>query len=442
VPVDDDEETSESSFAVDRPLRRTTLPRRPPRGPIVQASATAPAAAPPATVLSDDPGWNASWSPFSPASSELGGDGPPVAAPVRPAGQRFYVRGEYLMWWLRGDPLPVLATTSAPADFGVLGAPTTEVLFGGRSVMSGPFSGGRFFAGYWFDVCGKPLGVEFGGFFVGPRSTNFQTNTLAHPVIARPFFGLNNGQETSQLTSLPNVAAGQLTITAPTSLWGLEGNVLCPLCCGCNYRVNLLAGFRNINLDENLTITESIQGLSTAPPPFTNQMITVQDRFSTQNHFYGGQVGAQARWYFGRWSVEGFTKLAIGGTEQNLQISGFQRFVAPDGTVQNFTGGLLALPSNIGHFTREVFSFVPEVGVNLGYQILPNLRGFVGYNFLYWTNVIRPGTSIDRNLDVTQIPNFVLNPHPAPVPGPHPAPVFHETGFWGQGITLGLEFTY
>jgi hypothetical protein len=140
--------------------------------------------------------------------------------------------------------------------------------------------------------------------------------------------------------------------------------------------------------------------------------------------------------------VDGWGKVALGTNVQLLDISGSQRFVSPSGTVQNFTGGLLAEASNIGHFSHTVFSVVPEVGVNVGYQFMPWLRGFVGYNFLYWSNVIRPGTSIDRGIDVTQIPNFPLNPEPAAVPGRHPAPLFHEVGFWAQGVTFGLEFVY
>ena len=166
------------------------------------------------------------------------------------------------------------------------------------------------------------------------------------------------------------------------------------------------------------------------------------DHFATQNHFFGGNVGLDALWYWGRWSVEMRGQLALGDTVQLLDISGSQRFVSTTGAVQNFTGGLLALPSNIGHYNRNAFSVVPEIGVNLGYQILPCLRGFIGYNFLYWSNVIRPGTSIDTSLDVTKIPNFPLTPEPAPVSGLHPAPIFNEVGFWAQGLTFGLEFVY
>jgi hypothetical protein len=426
---DTDEEQVETQFAIDRPLRplRTVRTVRKVSGPIVHASA-------------DVPRWNADWFGQLPDAplAEDGGHFAPAVPHARPP--RFYASGEYLLWFLQRQQVPVLATTSAPQDFGILGAPSTQVLFGGDGIGSGPYSGGRFTAGY---VLGCKTAAEITGFFLGTRSTNFQTASFNNPVIGRPFFEVNNGgMESAQLTALPGVASGMLTVHAPTSLWGLEGNLRCLLCCGCNYRVTALAGFRNINLDERLEITENIQGLPTAPAPFTNETITVSDRFATQNHFYGGQGGVAGRWYWGRWSVDGWGKVALGANVQLLDISGSQRFVSPTGTVQNFTGGLLALPSNIGHFSQTVFSVVPEVGLNVGYQFMPWLRGFVGYNFLYWSNVIRPGTSIDRNLDVTQIPNFPLNPEPAPVPGRHPAPLFHEVGFWAQGVTFGLEFVY
>lgn len=448
APAGDEEEQTESLFAVDRPLRPIFSTSRPGAGSIVQTAATT--TDPPASML---PGWDApvdsswsaspqtSWSPRQPnVLGEEGGAG--IAGPgSNPLGQRFYARGEYLLWWLQRQQIPVLATTSSASDFGILGAPSTTVLFGGNGINSGPFSGFRGTVGYWLG-CNADKAVEFTGFFVGPRSGNFSVNSITTPVIGRPFLEANNGTESAQLTALPGVTAGALTIHAPTTLWGLEGNLRCLLCCGCNYRITGLAGFRNINLNESLSMREDIQGLSTAPQPFTDQQITVLDSFATQNHFYGGQVGASALWYWGRWNVNVLGKVALGDTVQQLDISGSQRFVSPSGNVQNFTGGLLALPSNIGHFTNNAFSVVPEITVNLGYQFTPHVRAFVGYNFLYWSNVIRPGTSIDRSLDVTQIPNFPLNPEPSPVPGLHPAPNFHQVGFWAQGVNFGLQFTY
>lgn len=460
--TEEPEPQTETLFAVDHPLD-TAVSAGGSRGGIVRTSARdAVPAVGTAGEVPMVPGWgapvDASWGvgwPTGPSPSDplltgplptspfpAGIDDSPLLPSFNPLRPRLYASGEYLLWWLQGQSVPVLATTSNPSDFGILGAPSTQILFGGNRINgNSPFSGGRFTLGYWLG-CNRTKALEITGFFLGTRSAGFATNSSMNPLIARPFLEANNGQETAQLTSLPNVSAGALTIAAPTSLWGLAGNLRCLVCCGCNYRVSVLAGFRNINLDESLTITENVRGLPTAPAPFTDQTITVTDRFATQNHFYGGNLGADVRWYWGRWSVDVRAQVALGDTVQLLDINGSQRFVSPAGVVHNFTGGLLALPSNSGHFSHNAFSVVPMIGINLGYQILPHLRGFVGYNFLYWSNVIRPGTSIDRVLDVTQIPNFPLHPEPAPVLGHHPAPNFHEVGLWAQGLTFGMEFLY
>ena len=40
------------------------------------------------------------------------------------------------------------------------------------------------------------------------------------------------------------------------------------------------------------------------------------------------------------------------------------------------------------------------------YDVTQHVRGVVGYDFLYMSNVLRPGAQIDRNINPTQ--NFVL----------------------------------
>ena len=97
---------------------------------------------------------------------------------------------------------------------------------------------------------------------------------------------------------------------------------------------------------------------------------------------------------------------------------------------------MLALPSNSGHFSRNVFSVVPEVGMNLSYQVCPNLRLFMGYTFLYWNNVARPGALIDTVVNTTQQSGGTLT-------GPaRPAFAFHNTDYWAHGINFGLELRY
>ena len=114
------------------------------------------------------------------------------------------------------------------------------------------------------------------------------------------------------------------------------------------------------------------------------------------------------------------------------------------GTISRERGGLLALNSNSGHFTRNRFSVVPEVRMTVGYQVTDWMKATVGYNCLVWSNVVRPGDQIDRGVDIRQIPRFVAPGDPVtPLPQrAGPIVPFRESTYWAQGLTLGLEFSY
>ena len=70
-------------------------------------------------------------------------------APLPPAGGAFWAEAEYLYWQTKGDTLPALVTTGPT---GVLGAPSTSVLFGQSTVNEDWRSGVRVRAGYWFEL--------------------------------------------------------------------------------------------------------------------------------------------------------------------------------------------------------------------------------------------------------------------------------------------------
>ena len=61
---------------------------------------------------------------------------------------------------------------------------------------------------------------------------------------------------------------------------------------------------------------------------------------------------------------------------------------------------MFAQPTNIGHYSRNVFAVVPEVGLSVGFEVTAWLRLSLGYNFLYWSDVVRPGEQIDRVIGV------------------------------------------
>ncbi len=370
--------------------------------------------------------------------------------------QRLYARGEYLLWWFKNDQVPPLVTTSAPADSGILGGQTTRTLFGGDGLSSGSHSGGRFTAGWWLDDC-QTKAIEVSGFFLPGDTQRFDANSANFGVLARPFFSLNRNQEFSQLTVFPGESTGNISVQNSSNLWGVEANLRCNLCCGCtpcdecdpcctgwNYHIDGLAGVRYLNLNEDLSITENVANLPTAPAGRANETAIVFDDFATRNQFYGAQVGLDAE--FGRggpWSLEVLGKLALGDTNQRININGGQQVTnLTTGVTTPFVGGLLALPSNIGSHNHNAFSIVPEVNLTLHYAINEHWSILAGYDFLYWTNVVRPGQQIDRVLDETQIPNFDPPGTIAPAGQNRPAVLFHQSDFSAQGINLGLEFRY
>jgi hypothetical protein len=371
---------------------------------------------------------------------------------------RLYGGAEYLLWWVRDSHLPPLVTTT-PADVsqtiqGALTAPGTQVLFGGDGHNNGTFSGARFTVGAWVDPCAL-CGVEGTFFFLGRQSRTFQANSDQFPVLGRPFFNINTNMEDRQLTTTPGTAPGDLVaaqgrirIDTPVQLWGAEANLRHRLLDSCDFRLDLLVGFRYLELKEGLHIQEDVL-FTRNDTTFTlfnvGNHFLVNDRFDTRNQFYGGQIGAEAVYLAGRWSVDVTGKLALGANHQTIDINGNQVLTTTQGAMTTFPGGLLALPSNIGHHTRDRFAVVPEIGIKLGYQLTEWCRATVGYNFLFMNNVVRPGDQVDRVIDVTQVPNFVppgVTVPPNPTGVPRPLVPFRETNFWAQGVTFGLEFRY
>jgi len=441
-------------FAMDRDRERFTDPTGTRlTGNWVNEPIVPPVVQQPPVVPADTPqpdGWPRHW-----------WDGPSRA---ESAPSRFYVRGEYLLWTIKNDRAPPLVTTGdssvasiAPGMISVPGALNrgdTVVLFGG-DITNNPFSGARFTAGMGIDDCGDKA-VEVGGFFLSQRATNFAVTSAQVPFLARPFFAANPGpapdlpREFVEVVSIAGARTGSVRVHSPTELYGLNADVTCKVCCGCDYTINALAGARYLNLRESLTITEdNMVSFTAAPggafPP--GSRVLVADSFATRNEFYGCDMGLSGRYYCGRFDVDGFARVALGTTRQTVDINGSQSVIQANGVTTNFKGGLLALPSNIGSESRDRFSVVPEVGVSLGVKLTDGIRLSVGYNFLYWSSVVRPGEQIDRRLDLLQIPNFTQLPSPPfgptlPTNPTLPQRLFKDTDFWAHGLTVGLEIRF
>ncbi|MEK6260166.1 MAG: BBP7 family outer membrane beta-barrel protein [Planctomycetota bacterium] len=379
-------------------------------------------------------------------------------------GNRFWGSAEFLLWAIKPGNTPPLVTSGTTTSLGILGEPGTTTLFGGDQDYNARL-GGRFTMGYWLDP-GQTKGIEGNYFFLNGPSDNFSASSdgaPGSPVLARPYINAITGLPDSELIEFPGVISGRVLVTSSSFFQGAELNGLCNLCCSCptnccstaccqtagvptgysnqtGYRVDMIGGFRYLNLNESLVITENLLVLPTAPvPPFDpGATIMVTDRFETRNSFYGGQIGARGEWYRGAWFTNVSGKVAIGDTHQEVRISGTTVFTSSGGAVVTQPGGLLALPTNIGTYSRDQFSVVPEIGINVGRQLTNNVRVYGGYSLIYWSSVVRPGDQIDFTVNPTQLPTPA---GPGVLVGPaRPAFAFNDTDFWAHGLNLGLEF--
>jgi hypothetical protein len=191
-------------------------------------------------------------------------------------------------------------------------------------------------------------------------------------------------------------------------------------------------------LEEGLGVIES-STVSPTSPVYGGAVIDVIDRFDVESRFYGGQLGARAEFYSGRVFLRASAKVGLGVTQEVLTVGGLTFYTPPGGMTQTAEGGLLALPSNSGRFTRDRFAVVPEVGVTLGYEVNRHVRMTVGYSFLYWSQVLRIGDQLDQTIDVGQVATSLTVPTGTPT---RPAVKFADTDFWAQGINFGLELRY
>jgi hypothetical protein len=319
---------------------------------------------------------------------------------------------------------------------GVLG-PSSAILFGG-TVENEERSGGRLSGGFWFDD-EQWLGLEGSIFFLGQRSVHFTASSGGDPILARPFFNALTGREDAELVAFPGVLTGGVSVTSSSRFWGDDLNLRSRWWHGPCWHIDVLAGFRHLQLEEGLSITENL-AVPAGAPMFAGSTIGVNDSFSAHNNFYGGQLGTELEFRRGRWTLDLLGKVALGATRETIQIRGATVLTTPGSLPAFAMGGLLAQPTNIGNFGRSRFAVVPEAGLKVSYQITSHLRGYVGYSLIAVSDVARPGHQIDRFVNPSQLPT-VMGPGTL-VGAARPLPLINGADFWAQGISFGFELIY
>jgi hypothetical protein len=362
---------------------------------------------------------------------------------------RVWLGAEYLLWQTKGNRLPALAT-GAPAGTpravaGTLGGPGTTVLIGDREYANDWRSGFRLYGGLWLNQA-QTIGIEGDWFFLGDSSTREVAASDGSQIVTRPFINTvrRNADGTfsevtpfqdTQLVSFPNVLRGQVAVTTNSSVYGAGANLVGNLLCNECGRLDALVGWRYMNLKDTLNIREDLTGL----PGSDNAGATfvVRDNFMTENQFNGVNLGLAHEKRFGSFFIATRASIALGNTNTVVNIDGSTDITNANGQTSRFVGGLLTQPSNIGRYELNKFATITELGLKAGVQVTEHLRVYAGYNFIYWSDVVRTGNVIDLRVNASQIPPR-LNQTGALYPRFEPK----YTDFWAHGIVIGAQVRY
>ncbi len=341
---------------------------------------------------------------------------------------------EYLIWWRRGGRLPALATTSpngTPLDqAGVLGLPSTTVLFGDDSYGQDATAGGRVTVGTWLDDYGRSQ-LEWRFFALGRETVEFDISSNDDPILARPF---NNRDvligpigPTSRPLAFPNIAtSGSISVRGESEVYGSDIVLRCRSSEVGRASVDLMLGYQFSRISEGLTISDSFVDIDPTNLVADGTRQDIVDRFDTRNEFHGGLLGMEGTYHGSGWRLELLARIALGNMRQIVDIAGQTTNDVPNDPNSPFVlaEGLLAGGSNQGRRERDKFAVVPEFGATVVFELSDCVDLSVGYSYIYWSNVAQAGRQIDSMLFVPS--QFAFN----------------DGSYWVHGLNLGAEFRF
>ncbi len=365
---------------------------------------------------------------------------------------RFWFRGEYLHWWTSGANLPPMVST--------LGGPngtTASTLFGGQEIRNGDHEGYRTDFGMWldcehrwgvegdyFDVTGKPDNYDSGA------TNGFDANGKPFPIV-RLLFDPAVGGLAINAIGYPNFYAGRVTVDTSdyfqsAGIWLRRQLRACEWStCGGDvnwtdpsartFRLDAIGGYRFTRLIDSVDERDDEVAINSGAPSNYLFDYTYLNDYRTVNNFNGADLGLNAVYTHGRWSLDVLSKTAIGVNNQYVRLYN-QEFI----DVNDVTPGVPPVPQNpaaLQEFSRNRFSAIPELMVTGGYQVTDHFKVTVGYDLLYWTAVVRAADQIAVEPTTgypygTVVGNFSTLP----------AFSWNESHFLAQGFRLGADVRF
>lgn len=355
---------------------------------------------------------------------------------------RWWLSGEYLLGFTNSADLPPVVSIGPPQSAAILTAGGQPLGAGVQDL--GGVSGFRVSGGVWLDSC-RAYALDWNIFFL-PRQQITNTFTAGPgQVLARPFFDTALNVENSRRIAAPGLFAGSVTTAFRSLFWGAEVGARVRVVETPTFSLEHLFHFRYYALEESFEAEDQSSALAGGVVTFNGQAfgppagVRVNDFFSVQNRFYGGSGGLRLMWTPGRWEVRLDGRMAVGAMQQNVAIQGTTS-LENAGSTATVQPGFYTAAQLPNRFTNYRFSLAPDVQARIGYRLTDWLTVTAGYQFLYITNVARPGDQISRRLNPGQIPSS--QSFGAAAPGLPALPNVVSSDYWMHGLTAGLMLTF
>lgn len=354
---------------------------------------------------------------------------------------------EFLLWWIKAGPVPPLATRSRTSPVAALGGPNSSLVLGGESWSTSSHAGYRTSLGRGLGSSDE-FGLEIVYFLLGTRTASGVVGSpwqASRDFIARPFRqpfvdAINpGGAENTIPVNLPGNVRGGLSAALSSRVTGTEVNAVASLVSTKQLMLEGSLGYRYFQFNEGLRVEQESFILAQNGLPSSWQGVV--DQIDAHNQFHGGQLGLRGEYRTSSFFIDFNGKLALGTNTQSVRTSG-QTLVATTGNPFPLLlpGGFLVQPSNTGRISRSPFAVLPEVTLRVGLYDGNRHRVFIGYNFMYLSDVARPGDQIDRTINLNQLQAARVG---VPLIGAE-RPVFaiNSSDVWVQGLILGFESRY
>src|SRR5262249_27150937 len=184
--------------------------------------------------------------------------------------------------------------------------------------------------------------------------------------------------------------------------------------------------------------------------------ITTNDLISTRNNFYGAEAGMSFEWWVvPSVVVSGWGKAAVGGTYERIFIQGNTTtssfavitnganppvILANPLVSRNVTQGGILTPG-VGPIldTATRLAWVPEGNLTVGYLPACWVRLFCGYNWMFISNVVRPGDQVGFT---TSNANLTLVGNSQNVTVVQPGYRYTTNNLFVHGLSAGVEFRW